>query len=231
MDEDDAKRSETALDASAELLTVLASAARLQEVVPDAVLVGGGAAAFHAGHRLALDDVVADLASRLETVLDAIEATDGWVTLGQLGDIEAGVRELRRRVPLEVAEVELPSGRVLRVPTEPETLRIKGYLVTARNRVRDHLDVAALSARYGLGPSAAVLLALDDFDEDQRAAAGREGRVAAQLLRQLSDPRPRDTTVLTELPRYKQLDRRWHNWDDVRHQCSALADAMLRAAT
>lgn len=241
-DEEEADRRVTGLDASAELLTVLESAARLQEVVPDAVLVGGSAAAFYAGHRLSFDHdhVVADLASRFETVLDAVEATDGWVTnrlvpykliLGQLGDVEAGVRQLRRRVPLEVAEVEVPSGRVLRVPTEPETLRIKGYLVTARNRVRDHLDVAALSARYGLGPSAAVLVALDDYYEDQRAAAGREGGVAAQLLRQLSDPRPRDSTVLAELPRYKQLDRRWHNWDDVRHQCSALADAMLRAAT
>ena len=30
---------------------VLSSAARLQEILPDAVLVGGTAAALHAGHR------------------------------------------------------------------------------------------------------------------------------------------------------------------------------------
>ena len=34
---------------------VLASAARLQQVVPDAVLVGGSAAALHAGHRDSFD--------------------------------------------------------------------------------------------------------------------------------------------------------------------------------
>lgn len=230
-----------ALDPDGRLLAVLESAARLQQVVPDAVLVGGSAAALYAGHRLSLDHdhVVADLGSRFEMVLDALEATDGWVTnriapykliLGQLGDIEAGVRQLRRRTPLKVDDVRLPSGRQLRVPTWAETLRVKGYLITARNRVRDYLDVAALTARYGLGPSATVLVALDEYYEDQRSAGGRTGGVAAQLLRQLSDPRPRDTTVLTELPRYKQLDTRWHDWADVRDQCTALADAMVLAA-
>jgi len=36
------------------LRQVLASAARLQAVVPDADLVGGSAAGLHAGHELAL---------------------------------------------------------------------------------------------------------------------------------------------------------------------------------
>lgn len=237
----DTDRRVAGLDPAGELVKVLESAARLQEVVPDAVLVGGSAAALYAGHRLSLDHdhVVADLSSRFEMVLDAVEATEGWVTnrlapykliLGQLGDIEAGVRQLRRRTPLEVDDVRLPSGRTLRVPTWAETLRVKGYLITARNRVRDYLDVAALSAHAGLEPSAVVLVALDDYYEDQQAAAGRGGGVAAQLLRQLADPRPRDTTVLAELPRYKQLDPRWHDWADVREQCTALADAMLAVA-
>jgi hypothetical protein len=37
------------------LTAVLESAARLQEVVPDAVLVGESAAAWHAGHRASFD--------------------------------------------------------------------------------------------------------------------------------------------------------------------------------
>lgn len=224
------------------LLTVLESAARLQRAVPDAVLVGGSAAALYAGHRLSFDHghVVADLRDRFDAVLAALEATDGWVTnrvtpykliLGQLGDIEAGVRQLRRRRPLEVAEVPLPSGQVLRAPTPAEALRVKAYLVTARNRVRDFLDVAALSDRYGAAQSAAVLLGLDDYYEDQVAATGGEGGVLAQVVRQLSDPRPADTTVLAELPRYKQLDPRWHDWAAVRGQCTALADAVLRSGS
>ena len=151
-----------------DLVRVLESAAHLQAVVPDAVLVGGSAAALWASHRTSFDHdhVLADLSTRFDTVLEAIEATEGWVTnrvtpgkiiLGELGDIESGVRQLIRSRPLEVSEVELPSGQKLRVPTPEETLRIKGYLIVRRNQVRDYLDVAALSDRYGIPHSRAGL--------------------------------------------------------------------------
>jgi hypothetical protein len=57
---------------------VLDGAARLQALVPGAVLVGGSAAAYHAGHRLSFDHdhVVVDLAARYETVLETLEALD-----------------------------------------------------------------------------------------------------------------------------------------------------------
>jgi hypothetical protein len=50
------------------LADVLESAARLQEVVPDAVLVGGSAAAWHASHRDSFDHdhVLPDLADRFD---------------------------------------------------------------------------------------------------------------------------------------------------------------------
>src|SRR5215467_13976738 len=185
-----------------DLVRVLESAARLQEVVPDAVLVGGSAAALWASHRTSFDHdhVLQDLSDRFETVLEAIEATDGWVTnrvtpgkiiLGELGDIESGVRQLIRNRPLEVAEIELPSGQSVRVPTPDETLRIKGYLIVRRNQVRDYLDVAALSDRAGISHAAEVLGHIDAYYSDQRGA-GAEG-VATQLARQLADPRPADT--------------------------------------
>jgi hypothetical protein len=173
---------------------VLESAAKLQKVVPDAVLVGGSAAALWADHRSSYDHdhVLEDLEARFDTVLGAIESTDGWVTnrvtpgkiiLGELGDIESGVRQLVRRVPLEVAEVALPSGQTLRVPTPDEILRIKGYLIVRRNQVRDYLDVAALSHRCGISHAADVLGHIDDYYSDQRGA-GVEG-VATQLAWQL----------------------------------------------
>lgn len=119
------------------------AAASLQEIVPDATLVGGSAAAFYAGHRDSYDHdhVMADLADHYDMVLEAVESQDGWVTnrmvpnkiiLGELGDIEAGVRQLIRKVPLEVAHYELPSGRALAIPTSDETLRIKGLGTVAR---------------------------------------------------------------------------------------------------
>ena len=223
--------------ARSELVRVLESAARLQEVVPDAVLVGGSAAALWASHRTSFDHdhVLQDLSDRFDAVLEAIEATDGWVTnrvspgkiiLGELGGIESGVRQLIRSRPLEVAEVSLPSGHVLRVPTPDETLRIKGYLIVRRNQVRDYLDVAALSDKYGIGHAADVLGHIDAYYSDQRGP-GPEG-VASQLARQLANPKPADARTIGQLGRYKDLDARWADWGNVTGVCRSLAVEMVQ---
>jgi hypothetical protein len=226
--------------ASATLRAVLASAARLQRVVPDAVLVGGAAASLYAGHRDSFDHdhdhVLADLQDRYLQVLEAVEATDGWVTsvrassppltiLGRLGGIEAGLRQLRRVRPLETQEVEVGPALTLRVPTAAETLRVKGYLVVQRNQVRDHLDVVALADRYGVVPSAGVLAGIDGYYTDR---SGGADSVLTALVERLAAPSPRDVRVTGQLDRYRGLDPRWHDWTAVVSACAALADALLR---
>lgn len=215
------------------LADVLESAARLQEIVPDAVLVGGAAAALHAGHRDSFDHVLADLRERFDLVLEAVESTDGWVTnrvvpgkviLGELGDIEAGVRQMIRRRPLETQEVRVPTGRRLRVPTMDETLRVKAFLIVRRNQTRDYLDVVALAERMGTEAAARVLATIDDYYSDQHGAG--DG-VASQVTRQLADPRPKDRSTTRELHRYKRLDAKWHDWRRVVAHCRELADRML----
>jgi hypothetical protein len=217
-----------------EFLAVLESAARLQRLVPDAVLVGGSAAALYAGHRLSLDHdhVLPDLADRFEMVLDALEGDEGWATnrlvpgkviLGNLDGIESGVRQMIRRRPLETAEVQLPSGRSLVVPTDDETLRIKGFLVVRRNQTRDYLDVAALAERGGVGHAAKILSHIDEYYADQR---GEGEGIATQLARQLADPRPKDVGVTQQLRSYRKLDRRWADWRQVRRVLSEVASAM-----
>jgi hypothetical protein len=224
-------------EASPDLLAVLESASRLQQMVPDAVLVGGSAAALYAGHRDSSvhDHVLADLRDRFDVVLEALESEGDWVTnrvvpgkiiLGQLGDIEAGVRQLIRTRPLETTQVTLPSGRVLTVPTAQETLRIKGFLIVRRNQTRDYLDVAALSDRYGIGDAAEVLARIDDYYADQHG--GGRG-VAAQLARQLADPRPKDSSVTGQLDAYRNLAARWTDWGQVRSVGRQLAAEMLEA--
>lgn len=214
------------------LADVLESAAKLQRLVPDAVLVGGSVAAAYAGHRLSLDHdhVLPDLRERFDVVLEALESEGEWVTnrvrpgkviLGQLGDIEAGVRQLIRRTPLEVTEMQLPSGATVRVPTPDETLRIKAFLIVRRNQVRDYLDVVALAHRYGPDHAARVLARIDDFYADQHGPAG-EG-VATQVVRQLADPRPADVAAIADLPRYKRLDPRWQEWPNVVAACRSMA--------
>jgi hypothetical protein len=224
-------------EASDELRAVLESAARLQQLVPDAVLVGGSAAALYAGHRDSFDHdhVVRDLRDRFDVVLEALESEGEWVTnrvrpgkiiLGRLGDIEAGVRQMIRTRPLEAVDIPLPSGRTLRAPTAAETLRVKGFLIVRRNQTRDYLDVAALADRYGVASAAQVLAEVDDYYTDQR---GEGHGVAAQVARQLADPRPADASVTRQLDSYRNLAPRWHDWRQVKAVCLDLAAAMLEA--
>jgi hypothetical protein len=221
-----------------EFLAVLESAAHLQRLVPDTVLVGGSAAALYAGHRLSLDHdhVLADLADRFEMVLDALEGDEGWATnrfvpgkviLGNLDGIECGVRQMIRRRPLEVAELNLPSGAALIVPTADETLRIKGFLVVRRNQTRDYLDVAALAEQAGVDHAAEVLSSIDEYYADQR---GEGDGIATQVARQLADPRPKDVAVTRQLRSYRKLHRRWTDWSEVRRALSAVAAAMTETA-
>jgi len=215
------------------LRQVLASAARLQEVVPDAVLVGGSAAALHAGHRDSFDHdhVLADLVDRYQAVLEAVEATEGWATsvraskppftiMGSLGGVEAGLRQMRRQRPLETCEIELGDGAVVVAPTAAEALRVKAYLVVQRNVVRDYLDVVALADHLGEDAAVEVLSNIDAFYVDR---SGEAGSVLTSLVAALADPQPRDTDVTGELPRYKGLDARWHEWENVVAACRALA--------
>lgn len=215
------------------LKRVLTSAAQLQEVVPDAVLVGGSAAALHAGHRDSFDHdhVLADLVDRYETVLEAVEATDGWATsvraskppftiMGSLWGVEAGLRQMRRTRPLETCEVDLGKGSVVVAPTAPEALRVKAFLVVQRNVVRDYLDVVALAEYLGLDDAVDVLSDIDAYYADR---SGEKGSVLTSLVISLADPTPRDAEVIDELPQYKGLKERYHRWESVVEVCQTLA--------
>ena len=212
---------------------MLVSAARLQEIVPDAVLVGDSTAALYAGHRDSIDHdhVLTDLIDRYATVLDAVEATEGWATsvraskppftiMGRLGGIEAGLRQMRRTRPLETCEIDLGDDTVVVAPTAAEALRIKAYLVVQRNVVRDYLDVVALAEHLGLEQAVEILVRIDDYYADR---SDETGSVLTSLVVALAQPHPRDSEVTRELPRYRALDPRWHEWSSVVEVCQELA--------
>jgi len=220
-------------DPGSVLAAVLASAAELQRVVPDAVLVGGAAAALHAGHHESFDHdhVLPDLIERYAQVLETVEATDGWATsvrasrppmtiMGSLGGVEAGLRQLRRSRPLETCEVVLDAEHVVVAPTAAEALRVKAYLVVQRNAVRDYLDVVALAAHLGHEEAITILAAIDDYYDDR---SGEFGSVRTALVLRLALPEPRDVEVTQELPRYKGLAECWHDWEAVVAACEQLA--------
>lgn len=210
---------------------VLSAASRLQSLLPDAVLVGGTAAALYAGHRLSrdADHVVPDLRERFDQVLADLESVAGWRTtrvqrpvmiLGSLDGIETGVRQLIRDEPLETRQME-HRGQKLTVPTEAEVLRIKGSLILKRNATRDYVDFAALSDHLG---GDAVVAALRRFD----ALYPQPNQESAlqQLQVQLAVPLPFDLAGLN-LAEYRNLDPKWHAWDAVRLQCAEIAELVF----
>lgn len=137
---------------------LLLSAARLQREVPGAVLVGGTAVALLAEHRYSTDadHVIADLKDRYDQVRRHLEQLEGWSTaskaskppvtlLGSLDGQLAGVRQLKRPVPLDTQVIDY-AGHSLRIPTLHELLRIKAFLVLERNFTRDYVDFLALAS-------------------------------------------------------------------------------------
>ena len=194
---------------------LLAAERHLQALVPGAVLVGGTAAALHAGHRRSLDGdhVVADLRDRFDQVMAALEAAAGWQTertqrpvviLGRLDGIMTGIRQLRRTRPLET---EVVAG--LRVPTLPEMSRIKAWLLATRRTVRDYLDTVVLLER--LGPTAAAE-AFASFDEIYRQPA--EASPLVEVVERLARAAPSDAPEV-DLRTYRNLVPPWTDWGHV----------------
>ena len=114
------------LDAGMKLVLAAAITAILQAKVPSAVLVGGTAAALHAGHRVSFDHdhVLKDLALHFDKASAALESIAGWRTrrrirgklvLGEIEGIDAGLRNQRRSAPLETISIKA----TMRSPSEP----------------------------------------------------------------------------------------------------------------
>ncbi len=220
------------LETEADWERLLSAAAHLQQLVPDAILVGGSAAAIHAGHRYSADDdhVVAQLRDRFAAVLNDLEAVAGWKTarvrapvliLGKLDGIETGIRNQIRTAPLETMQIEGPWGRIT-LPTLPEMLRIKAWLVVRRNATRDYLDAAALADKLGMDGAASALQTVDDLYPQSNGES-----VLRQIARQFAEPRPYDLGI-EGLDEYRLTNSKWTSWErDVVARLRSLAVDIL----
>jgi len=212
---------------------VLSSAARLQTILPDAVLVGGTASAVYAKHRVSqdADHVLTDLRSKFDEILAQLESVAGWKTnriqrpvqiLGSLDGIETGVRQLIREQPLETNNINY-HGAQLTVPTEQEILRIKGVLILKRNATRDYLDFVALADHLG---DDSCVEALKSFDQLYPQESGESP--LQQLQIQLANPMPYDLDEASpELSEYKNLAPKWHDWGGVKSACAHLSTVIF----
>ena len=210
---------------------VLSTAAHLQRILPDSVLVGGTAAALYAHHRISIDadHVLTDLRQRFDYVLAELESVAGWKTarvvrpvliLGSLDGIETGVRQLIRDEPLDTVQIEI-SGQKITLPTEAEMLRIKGVLILKRNATRDYLDFIALADHLGVEK---MITALRPFDRIYPQP--NDESALQQLQIQLAQPLPYELDELN-LDEYKGLHPRWQNWEIVRAVCSQYATRLF----
>ena len=210
---------------------VLSAAARLQSILPEAVLVGGTASAIHAEHRFSrdADPVLTDLRARFDEVLAQLESVAGWKTarvqrpvqiLGSLDGIDTGIRQLVRDEPLETAVVDYHGARIT-VPTQGEILRIKGVLILKRNATRDYLDFVALADHMGDDATANSLSRFDRLYEQPNGESALQ-----QLQVQLANALPYDLEE-TELSEYKSLDPRWHDWQSVKAACAHIATVIF----
>ena len=206
---------------------VLSSAAHLQHILPDAVLVGGTAAAIYTGHRMSTDadHVLTNLRQLFDQVLAELESVAGWKTarvrppvqiLGSLDGIETGIRQLIRDRPLDTTEIER-LGQRLTVATLAEKLRIKAVLILKRNATRDYLDFAALADRMGDEDATSALCSFDSIYPQPNGESALQ-----QLQIQLASPLPYDLDEVN-LSEYKGLSSRWHDWSAVQSACAACA--------
>jgi len=210
---------------------LLAAERHLQMLVSGSVLVGGAAAALHAGRRsLDGDHVVADLRDRFDRVLADLEAAAGWQTsrvqrpvaiLGRLDGIMTGIRQLRRTRPLETEEIE-----GLRVPTLAEMARIKSWLLATRHTVRDYLDTVVLLERLGDAGAAEAFASFDDLYAQPTGTS-----VLAEVAERLARAAPSDAPHV-DLSTYKALSAPWNDWAHVavrgRHWAQVLSSSLLR---
>ena len=210
---------------------VVSNIARVNEILPDAVIVGGTASAIYAEHRTSNDTdfVVNNLKDKFDEILMTLESVLGWKTnrikppvliLGNFKGIETGIRQLKRTAPLETKTIEY-NGQKLTVPTESEILRIKAFLIISRNATRDYIDFVALSDHLEFKRTQE---ALKDFDkiypqENNASAIG-------QLLVQLSNPLPYDLNE-TDLTKYKNLSKKWQDWNNVKNFCKTLSTNIM----
>ena len=203
-----------------------------QSDFPECVLVGGTAAALHAGHRTSMDadHIHPELKKQFGEILKILEQEAGWQTkrleppvliLGHFQGVRTGIRQLIRSQPLETTMVH-----GLKVPTPEEILRIKAFLIIKRNTTRDFIDFIALFDHLGTKLSLKALSILDSLYPQEGGNS-----VSQQLILQLADPKPWDISQ-TDLSHYKNLKAPYADWEEIKRRSLAasqkLAEELLK---
>ena len=117
-------------------------------------------------------------------------------------------------------ETEIIAG--LRVPTLPEMVRIKAWLLATRHTVRDYLDTVVLMERLG---ERGVLAALRPFDDIYRQVAGTS--VLVEVGERLAAANPSDRPEI-DLATYRELRAPWNDWSYLSARGRAWAEVVAQ---
>lgn len=212
------------LDPNPAFDAVVEEARALQAQLPwlRLICVGGTAAALHARHRYSTDSdhVGATVREQFDEVKLALTEWEGWKTrrvrhpvaiLGERHGIQLGVRQQRRRFPLDTTQVD-----DLWVPTPEETLRIKAWMIADRRATRDFLDVAALGDLLGPERAQAALAPLSELYDN----VGTE--TATMRFAQAAMTQPVDVDEV-DLQSYRGLAEPYQHLDYVLRRVQELA--------
>ena len=212
---------------------LLEAAANIQGLLPGTVMVGGSAAAIHLKHRYSFDadHVLANLKESYEEVLDFLEGRDDWETariyppkliLGNFQGVETGIRQLKRSRPLETEVINI-GGKSITLPTIPEMVRTKGWMIVSRNATRDYIDFAALAKYIGMEDAIDVLKDFDSYYSD--LIRGKQALPIVQLVRQLAEPKPGDLDQI-DLSQYKGIQPPFDSWANIIKICEEISVAL-----
>ena len=216
------------------LAKVIEVGARVNQIVPEGVALGGAVCALYAEHRLSMDIdfVLQNLRDQFDEVRERLFDVPGWreariqrpyLILGSLEEVEIGFRQLRRQSPIDTQRVETSAGP-LTVPILEEMLAIKAFLAYDRNAIRDFYDFAELASLLPREAVTNVLLRLDDMMGWERQPA-----VLLEVIKALVLCEPRDLETHA-FETFRFLDPRLKSWDEVKAACQGIGQLLAARA-
>jgi hypothetical protein len=216
------------------LAKVIEVGARMNQVVPEGIALGGAVCALYAQHRLSLDIdfVLEDLRGQFDEVRDRLLDQPGWqearvrpphLILGSFDEVEVGFRQLRRKAPIETQSVPTEKGP-LTIPTLEEMLRIKAFLAYERDATRDFLDFAELAVRLPKESVVGTLLSLDE-----KMAWERQPAVLLEVIKALLHCEPRDLDT-QGFETFRFIDPRLKSWQEVKAVCRQIGESLAEKA-
>jgi len=220
------------LEIPEQLRDVVKAGVKANQAVPGSIALGGTVCSLYVHHRLSsyIDFVLSDLSSRFSEILEHLFELPEWkearvnvpvLILGALDGFEIGYRQLRRSTPIETQIIETPSGPLV-VPTLPELIRTKAFLIYNRNYTRDYFDFAEMSCRFDV---AEVVDRLSSLDE--KFGWEKQPSIIVEVIKKLISPEPHDLSDGRHgFDQLRFLDPVLKTWVQVADRCREIGRAL-----